>query len=62
MAAGAQAGSEIDTGWSRFKGPNGTGMGVGKGFPSVISEATRVWGPALPGGHSSPVFTSRHSS
>ena len=61
MAAGAQAGSEIDTGWSRFKGPNGTGMGVGKGFPSVISEATRVWGPTpLPGGHSSPVFTSQH--
>jgi outer membrane protein assembly factor BamB len=61
VAAGAQAGSEIDAGWSRFKGPNGTGLGVGKGFPSVISEATRVWGPTpLPGGHSSPVFTSRH--
>src|ERR1051326_2685356 len=43
--------------WTRFRGPNGTGIGQAPDLPSKISEANVHWKLALPGeGHSSPVL------
>ena len=42
--------------WTRFRGPNGTGVGKGKAVPSQWTEADYNWKVELPGiGHSSPV-------
>ncbi len=42
--------------WTRFHGPNGTGVGKGKNIPTKFSEADFNWKVKLPGqGHSSPV-------
>jgi outer membrane protein assembly factor BamB len=62
MAAAATAappsGNEIAD-WSRFRGPNGTGVSTATNLPIDIS-ATRhvIWKTAAPSGHSSPVLTS----
>ena len=41
--------------WTRFRGPNGEGIGKGK-FPAKFSESDYNWKVKLPGiGHSSPV-------
>jgi outer membrane protein assembly factor BamB len=41
--------------WSRFRGPNGTGVGAGK-LPTSFGAESRVWKVELPGaGRSSPV-------
>jgi outer membrane protein assembly factor BamB len=41
--------------WTRFRGPNGSGIGQAK-LPDQITEKDFVWKTALPGkGHSSPV-------
>jgi outer membrane protein assembly factor BamB len=44
--------------WSRFRGPNGTGVGQGHGIPVKWSEKEGIlWKTALPGlGNSSPVI------
>ena len=44
--------------WSRFRGPNGTGVAEGEtGIPSRFGPETNVvWKTALPEGNSSPVF------
>src|SRR5258708_649706 len=43
--------------WTRFRGPNGTGIGQGKTVPANITEADINWKVELPGsGHSSPVL------
>ena len=43
--------------WSRFRGPNGTGLSESKTIPVSWSEADYNWKVALPGGgHSSPVL------
>ena len=43
--------------WTRFHGPNGTGIGQLKDFPSKITESAVNWKVELPGsGHSSPVL------
>src|SRR5262245_53789909 len=43
--------------WTRFRGPNGTGVSNAKGIPTKISEADINWKIELPGsGHSSPVL------
>jgi hypothetical protein len=43
--------------WTRFHGPNGTGIGHLKDFPSKITESAVNWKMELPGsGHSSPVL------
>lgn len=43
--------------WTRFRGPNGTGIGHAKGLPAALSEANVDWKIELPGsGHSSPVL------
>jgi len=43
--------------WTRFRGPNGTGISEAKGIPTAINEETVRWKLDLPGsGHSSPVL------
>lgn len=43
--------------WTRFRGPNGTGIATGKGIPVQFTPADYAWKLDLPGmGHSSPVI------
>ena len=43
--------------WTRFRGPNGTGISHAKTVPTKITEADINWKVELPGtGHSSPVL------
>ncbi|HEX5175625.1 MAG TPA: PQQ-binding-like beta-propeller repeat protein [Chthoniobacteraceae bacterium] len=43
--------------WTRFRGPNGSGLGNAPNFPAKFSETDFNWKIALPGsGHSSPVL------
>src|SRR5262245_13316673 len=43
--------------WTRFRGPNGTGISQTKGIPTEIGEKNLTWKTALTGdGHSSPVL------
>ena len=43
--------------WTRFRGPNGTGIGLAKGIPSKFTVDDAEWRVALKGeGHSSPVL------
>ena len=46
-----------DEPWSRFRGPNGSGIAEGAGVPQVFDGTTRRWRCALPEGKSSPVLT-----
>src|SRR6266852_53829 len=44
--------------WSRFRGPNGSGVADTAGLPEKFGPATNViWKTDLPLGHSSPVLT-----
>lgn len=50
LGAGAQE-------WTRFRGPNGTGISSAKSVPAVWTDANYSWKVPLPGsGHSSPVL------
>ena len=43
--------------WTRFRGPDGTGIGRADGIPARIDESSYAWKVNLPGpGHSSPVL------
>jgi outer membrane protein assembly factor BamB len=43
--------------WTRFRGPNGTGISPQKGIPATLSNDHLQWKTELPGvGHSSPVL------
>lgn len=43
--------------WTRFRGPNGTGVGEAANIPAQWTEADQNWKAELPGvGHSSPVL------
>ncbi len=43
--------------WTRFRGPNGTGVSEAKTIPTEISDSHLRWKVELPGmGHSSPVI------
>src|ERR1044071_8256252 len=43
--------------WTRFRGPNGTGISTAKGIPVQWAEKDLNWKVELPGiGHSSPVL------
>jgi outer membrane protein assembly factor BamB len=47
--------------WSRFRGPDGTGIGPAPEVPSVLTEKNFRWNTALPGsGHASPVLWGSH--
>ena len=41
--------------WSRFRGPNGTGVAEGEPLPAALDEEHTLWRTELPPGHSSPV-------
>lgn len=44
------------TGWARFRGPNGSGVGVGTGYPSDLSVGKNlVWRFPIPPGKGSPI-------
>jgi outer membrane protein assembly factor BamB len=50
-----------DPDWSRFRGPNGTGIANTTGLPSEFGpDKNVVWKVTVPGGHSSPVLTPTH--
>lgn len=43
--------------WTRFRGPDGTGIGKGESIPVSFTEPDYLWKVKLPGpGHSSPVL------
>ena len=44
--------------WNRFRGPNGSGVASGRGFPSDFSKL--LWRSAVRPGKSSPVLTEKH--
>ncbi len=47
--------------WSRFRGPNGTGIANTTGLPADFGpEKHVVWKTTVPAGHSSPVLTATH--
>ena len=47
--------------WSRFRGPNGTGVSGATNLPVEFGPESHVkWKTPLPPGHSSPVFTNTH--
>jgi outer membrane protein assembly factor BamB len=47
-----------DPDWSRFRGPNGTGVANTTGLPAEFGPSKNVvWKAAVPAGHSSPVLT-----
>lgn len=60
LALGAVAvGSESP--WTRFRGPNGTGVSDATGLPVAFGPSKSViWKAPLPPGHSSPVLTRTH--
>src|SRR5687767_11660353 len=44
--------------WGRFRGPNGSGVGTGSGYPVQFSPSSDVvWKVATPYGQSSPVVS-----
>ena len=46
-----------ETDWTRFRGPNGSGISAATGVPTTFcSEANVAWKLALPPGHSSPIL------
>ena len=50
--------SAEDNGWSRFRGPNGTGVADAAGLPAEISATKSVvWKTVLPPGYSSPAVS-----
>jgi outer membrane protein assembly factor BamB len=47
--------------WTRFRGPNGTGVSTATNVPVDFGPDKNVkWKTPLPGGHSSPVLTDTH--
>ena len=53
--AGAAAAGDDDAGWTRFRGPNGSGVAAGN-YRSNLSDKDVAWKVELPGkGHASPV-------
>jgi outer membrane protein assembly factor BamB len=58
FAAAAPAAAQPEQ-WTRFRGPNGTGVSSSTGLPSEFGlDSAVAWKTALPPGHSSPVLTS----
>jgi outer membrane protein assembly factor BamB len=46
-----------DPDWSRFRGPNGSGLSTATGIPTEFGPATNLtWRLPLPPGHSSPIL------
>src|ERR1700682_1639810 len=50
-----------DNGWTRFRGPNGSGISKDTGFPVELGKTRNViWRTPVRPGKSSPVLTERH--
>ena len=61
VAAAVLTLAATDPNWSRFRGPNGTGIAESSALPSEFGpEKNVVWKTAVPTGHSSPVLTATH--
>ena len=53
--------SNQSTYWSRFRGPNGSGISTDKGIPVQWEDGNYAWDVTLPGvGHSSPCIWNEH--
>lgn len=58
---GAQPNPDGGEGWTRFRGPNGSGVSRDKGFPTVFGKDKNVrWRTPVRPGKSSPILTRRH--
>lgn len=56
MLAALAVGDPASAQWPQFRGPNGSGVDAGTGYPVAFSPASAVvWKTALPYGQSSPV-------
>src|SRR6478735_9542832 len=61
LVAVLSAGLVAAENWSRFRGPNGTGVSNATNLPVEFGPEKNVkWKTPLPPGHSSPVFTNTH--
>lgn len=59
LSLGGSGAGSVD--WSRFRGPNGTGISTTSGLPAAFGPSTNVlWKASVPAGHSSPVLTRTH--
>src|SRR4029078_10184305 len=57
----ALAGPPASDPWSRFRGPNGTGISATSDIPTEFGPTKNVlWKAPVPAGHSSPVLTPTH--
>jgi outer membrane protein assembly factor BamB len=57
----ALAGPPASDPWSRFRGPNGTGISETSDLPTEFGPTKNVvWKAPVPAGHSSPVLTPTH--
>ncbi len=56
LAGTSASGQSSASDWSRFRGPNGSGLSAATGIPTEFGPAKNlVWRIALPPGHSSPI-------
>lgn len=46
--------------WTRFRGPNGSGISPDSGFPSSLDKEKALWRVPVRPGKSSPVLSTRH--
>ncbi len=46
--------------WTRFRGPNGSGVGSGTGYPGELKKESAAWRVPVRPGKSSPVLTDKH--
>lgn len=59
LAVGSSLGAAEN--WTRFRGPNGTGVSTATNLPVEFGPGKNVkWKTTLPNGHSSPVLTDTH--
>ncbi len=57
LVGGGVGGVGLAQEWTRFRGPNGSGLGVAENLPTSWSESDYLWRVELPGpGHSCPVL------
>ncbi len=51
----------VGEGWSRFRGPNGSGVSTDQGFPAVFGKDKNIaWRTSVRQGKSSPILTQQH--
>jgi outer membrane protein assembly factor BamB len=61
LVSGAAQAAAQDSGWSRFRGPNGSGIANVADLPAEFGpEDAVIWRQAVPRGKSSPVLGERH--